>query len=205
MSKIKILILLIVIIGCKNNSTNSKENLISDKFEISKSELNGQPILLPLESLSEIYGKPTQVVDSCATSQIVPNQGEFVLSCNLYDKKWDLVYRNYKNIAFLGHLNFPKTNYELRLPKITLSKETTITEVNKVYPNPYIKSNGVGSDGLEWVYFYDDLNTKRKIEPNLVMLGFKNGKLVHFNYDWFPEYSDLEYENYLKWIKKGNS
>jgi len=205
MTKSKILILLIILIGCKNKSIDYKESLDSDRIEISKSELNGKPIILSTESLSEIYGKPTQTLERCATSHIVPDQGEFVLSCYVYLENWDLVYRNYKNISFLGHLSFTKTNYKIILPKVTLSKETTLTEINKIFPNPYMKSDGVESDGYEWIWLYDDLNTDRRIEPNIVQLGFKNGKLVHFNYDWFPEYSDLEYDNYLEWIKKGSS
>ena len=205
MHKIKILILLIFVFNCKNNSNENDRSLKSDTFAISKAKLNGQKLILSAESLNKIYGKPTQVIDSCFMSQLYSDKIEFVMTCNLYDKKWDLVYRNYQKTSFLGHLNFRKTNYELKLPNITLSKETSLSELRSVFPKPHINSNGIDSDGYEWIYFYDDLSTYRRSEPNIVRLGFKNGKLVHFNYDWIPEYSESEYNKYMKWKEQGSS
>ncbi|WP_452601272.1 hypothetical protein [Pontimicrobium sp. MEBiC06410] len=202
MNKIKILIVLIIlIIGCKSNSKNEEGYLELNKLEISKAKFNEHSIILSPKLLDKLYDKPIQIVDSCTTTRILPNQGDFNLLCHVYKENWDLVYRIHENTAFLGHLVF-KNGLEIKFPQIILSEKTTINDIKKIYPNVHVNNSRNGSNKIEDIWFYDDLTINRRPDYNYIVLTFKNDKLLHFNYDWFPEYTDSQYEKYSKWMEK---
>lgn len=187
--------------SCKSNSKNEDDDFELSKLEISKAKFNEHSIILSPKLLDKLYDKPIQILDSCATTRILPNQGDFNLLCHVYKGNWDLVYRIHENTAFLGHLVF-KNGLEIKLPKIILSEKTTINDIKKIYPNVQVNSSSNGSNKIEDIWFYDDLTINRRPDYNYVVLIFKNDKLLHFNYDWFPEYTDLQYEKYSKWMEK---
>jgi hypothetical protein len=201
-----------LIISCEEKPAYEKDGWTVEQYqpeliEMSKATINGNSIISPIEKIKSIYGKPKEIKEDCSIIPIHNNQGEKTYDCWIYDSEWSMVFKIDKDQAFLGFFNFEEKNMKIETPQISLSKNTTIKEIKKVFPISYSHRN-IGAhhlqteEGFQWIYLIDDLPKERKPHPNKVELIFKDGYLKQIEYQWQPIYSEKQWDKYQEEMEK---
>lgn len=173
-------------------SPNTKSKIL----EISKATYKGKPMIGDRSLFIETLSNPISKLDTCNRTRIGYTQGYWIYDCITPKDNQNATYSTYKNVVFLSRLNFSSSSEKILTPNLTLSNQTTLDEIIKLFPDSYpqVYKDKAPSNrkNLEKIYINDDLSIEKRLGYNHLELQFKNNYLSTLIYFWKPEMTDAQ-------------
>ena len=166
----------------KKNSSNQ-----DDFFRISASTFYGHPFIMTIEDLKKKFGLPKEVSEGVSHIPADSTSDEVVSDSWFYGANDEFIFEVNQNFAHLSSVDFRTCQESIQNPDIVLTKDTRISEIEKIFPIAYQNRRidaTTFSFKYEWVRIKSEMQTNMKIRENIVELIFEAGKLIEFNYTW---------------------
>ncbi|MEM9547883.1 MAG: hypothetical protein AAGA77_18010 [Bacteroidota bacterium] len=181
-----------------NTSKNSIENI-----ELSGANVDGVPLISPFKSFISEYGSPVKLRDSCSNIGLAYKQGFVFYDCLEFEQFPGIKFKKINDTIFINSIDFKNTVSTLNLSSIQLSNKTTLSDIEKIFPNSANNLNKGANmfareKGQNWLYLTEKRMWKQRPKRNLVEIRFNEDNLAEFIYNWTPSYSEKQWNRYLE-------
>ena len=99
-------------------------------------------------------------------------------------------------------IDFDEFNDTLHTPVFKFHKQLVLQELREAYPNVNLVTDPTAAFPLQsrtatGLYFEDSGSKGRRPAPVLMRVWFEQDKLKGLELDWYPEYSSVQWDNYV--------
>jgi len=198
----KILIVAVLsIFSCVSKSKKNDIKLIP-LINLDNAKIDNVPAVGPIYQFNKLKDGGYDMNKSCSSKSIYYKQGEVVFDCISFPLLPGVVFRQIDDTIALYKINFAEFEKTVLVNDFKFNKGTIFSDVQEYVSKDKLELSEsaafpYNSEGMIGLYLDQSGPYPNRPWPFNVRLIFRNDSLKHFEYDWYPAYSDEEWKNYL--------